>query len=161
MRALSAAAAMTRSNEDEPRNLTDYESARHTAHLQQLIAESEQRTGERFAAFEKMFAESLGEIFGKERRKLRQETRRHLDEEVAKLRTGPQGARGERGEKGYVGARGPEGRAGPKGNPGDSIVAWKIDRARYLAVPQLSDGSLGPAIELRELFQQFVADLKK
>jgi hypothetical protein len=40
-----------------------------------------------------------------------------------------------------AGARGPEGRAGPKGEPGSMIASWKIDRARYAALPILEDGA--------------------
>jgi hypothetical protein len=36
------------------------------------------------------------------------------------------------------------------------ITAWKIDRARYRAVPFYSDGKPGPAIELRDFFAQFL-----
>jgi hypothetical protein len=39
-----------------------------------------------------------------------------------------------------------------------TISGWKIDRARYLATPLMSDGSDGPPLELRELFEQFLTD---
>ena len=41
---------------------------------------------------------------------------------------------------------------GPQGNPGLSgatIRDWKIDRARCVAIPVMSDGSEGPRLELR------------
>src|SRR5215468_3188170 len=50
---------------------------------------------------------------------------------------------------------------GPKGDPGLSGVTirdWKIDRARYVATPLMSDGREGPPLELRELFQQFLTE---
>jgi hypothetical protein len=56
------------------------------------------------------------------------------------------------------GKQGPPGDAGPRGERGDRaprLTGWTIDRARYLATPTLSDGTQGPALELRELFQQF------
>jgi len=41
---------------------------------------------------------------------------------------------------------------------GATIREWKIDRARYVATPVMSDGREGPPLELRELFEQFLAD---
>jgi len=35
---------------------------------------------------------------------------------------------------------------------------WKIHRARYLAMPVMSDGSDGPQLELRGLFEQFLLE---
>ena len=35
---------------------------------------------------------------------------------------------------------------------------WKIDRARYLATPIMSDGREGPPLELRGLFEQFLLE---
>jgi hypothetical protein len=55
------------------------------------------------------------------------------------------------------------GERGPRGDPGlsgENIVCWVIDRKKYLATPVLSDGSDGPAIELRGLFEQFLLDAK-
>jgi hypothetical protein len=59
------------------------------------------------------------------------------------------------GKRGVAGARGER---GPKGDPGLSgvtICDWKIDRARYVATPLMSDGREGPPLELRPLFEQF------
>jgi hypothetical protein len=39
------------------------------------------------------------------------------------------------------------------------ITAWKIDRERYRAVPFYSDGKPGPAIELRDFFEQFLNEV--
>jgi hypothetical protein len=58
-------------------------------------------------------------------------------------RTGPIGRTGERGEK------------GDKGDPAPVILDWEIDRASYQAVPIMSDGTLGPPLALRALFEQF------
>jgi hypothetical protein len=65
------------------------------------------------------------------------------------------------GRRGVAGARGERGERGPKGDPGLSGVTirdWKIDRARYVATPVMSDGREGPPLELRGLFEQFLAD---
>ena len=71
----------------------------------------------------------------------------------ARVRTGrsfqTRGARGERGERGPNGERGPAGPAAP------TIVGWQIDRASFTATPIMSDGSEGPPLELRGLFEQY------
>jgi hypothetical protein len=61
-------------------------------------------------------------------------------------RIGPIGPRGERGEKGH------------KGDSGPTILDWEIDRATYQAVPIMSDGTLGPPLVLRALFEQYHAE---
>jgi len=65
------------------------------------------------------------------------------------------GRTGGRGEKGEQGLRGPKGESGPKGDPGASITGWTIDHENYLAIPLMSDGRQGPALELRGFFKQF------
>ena len=65
-----------------------------------------------------------------------------------------QGRRGAAGEKGE---RGPRGDAGASGA---TIRDWKIDRARYVATPVMSDGRDGPPLELRELFEQFFSEVQ-
>ena len=65
------------------------------------------------------------------------------------------------GKRGIAGPKGERGERGAKGDPGLSgatICDWKIDRARYLATPLMSDGCQGPPLELRELFQQFLTE---
>ena len=64
-------------------------------------------------------------------------------------RPGKPGPRGERGEAGRAGERGLPGETGP------TILAWKIDRVNYSAIPIMSDNSEVPALELRQLFEQF------
>jgi hypothetical protein len=61
-------------------------------------------------------------------------------------------SQGKRGPAGEKGERGPRGDAGASGA---TIVGWKLDRERYLATPVMSDGSDGPPLELRGLFEQF------
>jgi hypothetical protein len=68
-----------------------------------------------------------------------------------------QGKRGVAGEKGERGSPGPKGDAGASGA---TIRDWKIDRARYLATPIMSDGSDGPPLELRGLFEQFFLEAR-
>ena len=65
-----------------------------------------------------------------------------------------QGRRGTAGEKGE---RGPKGDAGASGA---TIRDWKIDRARYVATPVMSDGREGPPLELRGLFEQFFSEVR-
>src|SRR6516165_12277537 len=59
------------------------------------------------------------------------------------------------GKRGVAGARGER---GPTGLSGATIRDWKIDRARYVATPIMSDGSEGPPLELRGLFEQFLTE---
>jgi hypothetical protein len=64
------------------------------------------------------------------------------------------------GKRGVAGERGER---GPQGNPGLSgatIRDWKIDRARYFATPLMADGSEGPPLELRGLFEQFFSEVR-
>jgi hypothetical protein len=68
-------------------------------------------------------------------------------------------AKREKGERGARGERGVPGARGPKGKPAPQITAWKIDRERYRAVPIYTDGKPGPAIELRDLFAQFLNEV--
>ena len=66
------------------------------------------------------------------------------------------------GKRGVAGERGPQGERGAKGEqgePGISILRWKLDRERYIAVPVMSDGTNGPPLELRGLFEQFLHEV--
>jgi hypothetical protein len=67
---------------------------------------------------------------------------------------GPDWKAGPSGRKGEPGPRGQRGEPGPVRD----IAAWDIDRKRFTASPVLSDGSKGPALNLRELFEQFQAE---
>jgi hypothetical protein len=64
-------------------------------------------------------------------------------------------SRGSRGERGFKGERG---FIGPRGECTPIIKSWQIDRATYSATPIMADGSAGPALELRPLFEQFVTE---
>jgi hypothetical protein len=64
------------------------------------------------------------------------------------------------GARGIAGLKGDKGDKGERGERGTAIAApklasWQLDRTRYRATPIMSDGSEGPPLELRELFQQF------
>jgi hypothetical protein len=63
-----------------------------------------------------------------------------------------QGKRGPIGPKGDAGLRGCDGRDAPK------IVGWEIDDKTYTAVPRFADGTYGPTLELRKLFERFITD---
>jgi len=56
---------------------------------------------------------------------------------------------------GERGAPGPRGEKGPQGEAGVSIVGWEIDAKDYQATPRLSDGTIGPPLAFRPLFEQF------
>jgi hypothetical protein len=60
---------------------------------------------------------------------------------------------GKRGAKGEAGPRGPSGTAGPM------IVEWSING--YLAVPIMSDGTAGPALDFRALFERYDAEARR
>ena len=51
------------------------------------------------------------------------------------------------------GARGIAGPKGERGPPGNIIVGWILDRSEFRITPRMSDGSLGPPLELRALFE--------
>jgi hypothetical protein len=70
------------------------------------------------------------------------------------------GRTGGRGERGEAGPRGPLGDKGAKGDPSASIVGWTLDPAKYTAIPLMSDGKQGPALELRGFFKQFCIETR-
>jgi hypothetical protein len=66
-----------------------------------------------------------------------------------------QGKSGGKGERGPIGERGQKGETGIAGAPAPTIRKWQIDRARFVAVPIMSDESKGAELELRALFEQY------
>ena len=46
---------------------------------------------------------------------------------------------------------------GDKGETGATIVSWQIDHERFRASPLMSDGTVGPMLELRSLFEEYLA----
>jgi hypothetical protein len=72
-------------------------------------------------------------------------------------------SRGKTGDRGQPGPRGPQGERGERGEPGESapeILGWRIDRENFRAIPVMSDGDDGPALELRGLFEQFHSEVR-
>ena len=65
------------------------------------------------------------------------------------------GKRGSPGRRGEPGSVGPKGERGEPGLSPPRIRAWHIDRERFLAIPLMSDGTRGPPLELRSLFEEF------
>ena len=57
--------------------------------------------------------------------------------------------------QGKRGQPGPKGDRGERGPAGATIRGWKIEPAAYLATPIMGDGTQGPPLELRWLFEQF------
>jgi hypothetical protein len=68
-------------------------------------------------------------------------------------------SQGKRGVAGEKGERGPPGPRGDAGASGATIRDWKIDPARYVATPVMTDGSDGAPLELRSLFKQFLDEV--
>jgi hypothetical protein len=69
------------------------------------------------------------------------------------------GKRGIAGERGPQGDRGPAGVAGPPGKHAVTLVRWDIDGSAYSITPVMSDGTAGPPLNLRGLFQQFLHEV--
>ena len=59
------------------------------------------------------------------------------------------------------GSRGSKGLRGERGAAAPTIQSWCIDRTRYTATPIMADGTLGPTLELRPLFEQFVLETQR
>jgi hypothetical protein len=66
-----------------------------------------------------------------------------------------QGRQGRKGET----VIGPRGAKGEKGEPGTTLHSWQLDPERYRVSPLMSDGTVGPMLELRRLFEQFIAEV--
>lgn len=66
------------------------------------------------------------------------------------------GKRGVAGERGPQGERGPTGSAGLPGKDAATLVGWDIEGSAYSITPVMSDGTRGPPLDLRGLFQHFL-----
>jgi hypothetical protein len=64
-------------------------------------------------------------------------------------------AQGARGEQGLPGSRGEKGDKGARGEPGSLLVSWHVDPTNYRAIPFLADGTPGPELNLRGLFEAY------
>jgi hypothetical protein len=63
-----------------------------------------------------------------------------------------------RGRKGEQGEKGDRGERGSPGPPAPIVITWEIEREAYAAIPVMSDGTRGPVLNLRPLFEQFQAE---
>jgi hypothetical protein len=90
------------------------------------------------------------------------EIQKRLDEKAAQRDEAKRGPPGRQGERGARGERGLRGARGPAGKPASErpalIIGWKVDAERYRAVPYLADGRPGAELNLRPLFERFVAE---
>jgi hypothetical protein len=65
---------------------------------------------------------------------------------------------GGRGES-TAGPHGEKGDKGEHGEPGTTLHSWQLsDRERYRISPIMSDGTVGPMMEQRGLFEQFLLE---
>jgi hypothetical protein len=62
---------------------------------------------------------------------------------------------GQRGVRGDRGPQGPRGFTGPPGLSAPQLTGFEIDAAKYTVALKWSDGTRGPVLDLRPLFQQF------
>jgi hypothetical protein len=67
--------------------------------------------------------------------------------------------RGKRGRSGVTGPRGAPGEKGAPGKDGGSLYSWQIDRRAYRVSPLMSNGIVGPMLELRPFYEQLLDDL--
>ena len=70
------------------------------------------------------------------------------------------GPTGKKGDKGLLGEPGPE---GPKGEDGKDALGWidaRLNPKTYSLIMIMSDGSEGPTINLRPLFDQYDLEVK-
>jgi hypothetical protein len=65
---------------------------------------------------------------------------------------------GKPGRKGETGPKGPRGEKGERGEAGPTTVSWQLDRVNYRVSALMSNGTVGPILELRGLFEQFLID---
>jgi hypothetical protein len=61
-----------------------------------------------------------------------------------------------KGNRGERGGPGPRGMVGSRGEPAPLVKAWLVDKTKFTASPVLSDGTIGVALELKGLFQEFL-----
>jgi Collagen triple helix repeat (20 copies) len=64
------------------------------------------------------------------------------------------------GQRGIAGEKGQRGDRGLQGEPGASIIGWKVNREAYTIIPLLTDGTMGPALDLCGLFEQFQIEVR-
>jgi hypothetical protein len=142
------------------RALTDSEAEWFEQRLHQIVADATAGIYKHIEKLQQAQLDGIADAFARQNRKNRDALTRHIDEHLAKLKTGPAGPRGEKGARGEYGARGIQGKEGPQGKRGSEILSWRIDKTKYTATPVMDNGSPGAELELRELFQQFLRDVR-
>jgi hypothetical protein len=156
-----------------PQRLTDAEMARWQTDLQERVEQLQSATKELIAQNRRSMIDAVGEALGYTRLELHDEITRAMTEwresaaalwqalhKTKERAKGQDGAPGEKGEQGEPGPSGEQGPPGEPGKPGTEIVGWQVDRAAYALVPIQRDGTDGPPLRLRELFQQFLIDVR-
>ena len=68
---------------------------------------------------------------------------------------GPAGERGPMGRDGPPGPRGERGSRGERGQAAPAIIEWRPDPEAFTVTAVLADGSTGPMIALRSLFESY------
>jgi hypothetical protein len=66
---------------------------------------------------------------------------------------------GKRGPQGETGPPGEKGERGEPGPAGSIIAAWEVDPANYTATAVMSDGVRAGTLDMRPLFERFLAEL--
>jgi hypothetical protein len=84
----------------------------------------------------------------------------HKLERLTLTHKGPPGERGPQGCDGREGRPGPPGPRGNRGQRTAEIVAWSVDFDNYTATPEFFDGSSGPPLNLRGMFQRYNEDVE-
>jgi len=82
----------------------------------------------------------------------------HKLERLTITHKGDPGERGPQGVDGREGRPGAQGAKGSRGQKGYTVCGWEIDAVNYRAIPEFDDGTMGPALCLRAMFEQFDAE---
>jgi hypothetical protein len=82
-----------------------------------------------------------------------------ISERLRVENAGPIGPQGPMGRDGHEGRPGARGERGERGETGPRLAAWAIDDASFSAVPVLVDGSNGPTLHLRGMFETYNAQV--
>ncbi|SDR31560.1 hypothetical protein SAMN05519103_01948 [Rhizobiales bacterium GAS113] len=80
-----------------------------------------------------------------------------IQERLSIDRQGRPGQPGLRGRDGPPGVRGERGERGEPGRPAPAVIEWRPDPEAFTIQAVLSDGSTGPMIALRSLFEAYDA----
>ena len=80
---------------------------------------------------------------------------KHILERLQITREGKRGERGPCGADGAPGPRGERGERGERGQAAPAVVEWRPDPEAFTVRAILGDGSVGPMIALRSLFESY------